>query len=331
MSSKCLTLMIAGLFLCGLGCESRQQKIARLLSNADAARENKQYAQAIKDYTEAINLNPEFAPAYPARAGIYILTAQYERALRDLDTGIRLAPTNALALEMRGMVYTQTKRYNAALTNFNLALKLRPSDVRVLKQRAQAFALSKDYTNAILDLTRAAELAPNDPGIYSYRGRLFTLADMTNNALDDFNEALDLKAEDFPALFGRAELEVKTGVYQKGARDFERALELRPDYPAAYNGYAWLLATCPDEQVRDGKKAVELANKACALSNWTNYAAVDTLAAAYAETGDYEQAVRYQKQAVGMEVPKDNLTNVANRIDLYQRHQPYRMSGKRYD
>jgi hypothetical protein len=97
---------------------------------------------------------------------------------------------------------------------------------------------------------------------------------------------------------------------------------------------AWLLATCPDDQIRDGKNAVTLATKACDLSKWEKYEYVDTLAAAYAETGDFEQAVKYQKQAASMDgIPEDNRTNVQKRIELYLQHKPYRKSKtyKNYD
>jgi hypothetical protein len=88
---------------------------------------------------------------------------------------------------------------------------------------------------------------------------------------------------------------------------------------------AWLLATCPDNSIRNGKKAVKLATQACDMTKWTNYAYVDTLAAAYAETGDFDGALKYQKQAANMDgIPEDNRTNVQGRIELYLQHKPYR-------
>ena len=102
---------------------------------------------------------------------------------------------------------------------------------------------------------------------------------------------------------------------------------MKPTAYAAMNLLAWLLATCPDDHMRDGKRAVELATKACELSKWKRYACVDTLAAAYAESRDFEQAVKYQKQAAAMDgIPEINRTNVLNRIELYLQHKPYRLN-----
>jgi hypothetical protein len=85
------------------------------------------------------------------------------------------------------------------------------------------------------------------------------------------------------------------------------------------------LATCPQDDIRDGKRAVALATKACELSKWKDANDIDTLAAAHAEAGSFSEAMKYQKKAleVGFE-DKADAENARQRLLLYEREKPYR-------
>ena len=85
-------------------------------------------------------------------------------------------------------------------------------------------------------------------------------------------------------------------IYDRAIEDATRALEINPYYSIGANQLAWMLATCPDPQYRDGKKAVALAEKVVDRFPEANF--MDTLAAAYAEAGNMEGAVRVQRLAV---------------------------------
>jgi tetratricopeptide (TPR) repeat protein len=83
--------------------------------------------------------------------------------------------------------------------------------------------------------------------------------------------------------------------YRKALELFHSALGQDPN-PAVLNEFAWFLATCPDQSQRNGKQAVQYAAKACELTEWKIANYIGTLAAAYAETGDFDTAMKYQKQ-----------------------------------
>jgi Flp pilus assembly protein TadD len=117
------------------------------------------------------------------------------------------------------------------------------------------------------------------------------------------------------------------GRYQDAKRALEMAVHLRPDDPTTLNDLAWMLATAQDKQVRNGHRAVNLASKACRLSRWTNAFAIDTLAAAYAEAGRFDEAVRYEQLAIQNLNPEDRndqLDGMLSRLQLYESGRPYR-------
>ena len=91
------------------------------------------------------------------------------------------------------------------------------------------------------------------------------------------------------------------------------------------NYFAWIYATCPEADLRDGKKAVELATKACELTKWNNPEYIDNLAAAYAETGDFESAVKLQSKAIQLLSERHVIStdSFKERLKLYESKKPF--------
>ena len=113
--------------------------------------------------------------------------------------------------------------------------------------------------------------------------------------------------------------------YDRAITDYSEAIRLNPNDALTFNNLAWVLATCPNDKVRDGKRAVEYATRACDLSNWNHFNNLDTLAAAYAECGDFKKAVRWQTKALTFGIEdKEILEQAQQRLKLYEGGNPYR-------
>ncbi len=112
------------------------------------------------------------------------------------------------------------------------------------------------------------------------------------------------------------------GQHNRAIEDHNHVVRLQPDDAEAHNLLAWLLATCADEKLRDGAKAVEHATRACKLTEWKSAEHLNTLAAAYAEAGQFESAIEWQTKTLKM-VPKDNKADYQSRLDLYRARKAY--------
>jgi serine/threonine-protein kinase len=159
---------------------------------------------------------------------------------------------------------------------------------------------------------------------YSNRGLALVNQGDYDKGIADLNEAIRLDAKFVQAYQDRARGWNKKGDYEKAIADFNATIQLDPKNAAAYNSLAWILATCPDGKVRDGKQAVVDATKGCELTNWNDPAYLDTLAAAYAEAGDFAAAVKWQEQAIKLVKDETSKKAFADRLALYQQRKPYR-------
>src|SRR5262249_47679628 len=144
-------------------------------------------------------------------------------------------------------------------------------------------------------------------------------------ALADYTACLALDPANATCHFNRAGVYEETKAYDRAGADYAEAIRLDPGDARFYNGQAWLLATCPDARSRNGGKAVASARRACELTGWKNPDYVDTLAAAHAEAGQFDEAVRFATQALNDPTfPRAEAADARKRLELYQKKQPYR-------
>ena len=135
---------------------------------------------------------------------------------------------------------------------------------------------------------------------------------------DDFGRRVGLREN---AVNGLAD----KGEHDKALADYAEAIRHDPQFLAAYNNLAWLLATRPERQLRDGPRAVVVATKACELTAWKNAECLDTLAAANAEAGDFSAAEQWEKRALEITHPGATAyRQFSQRLSLYRSNQPYR-------
>ncbi|MBD3878909.1 MAG: tetratricopeptide repeat protein [Quinella sp. 1Q5] len=207
---------------------------------------NQKFDDAIKLYTEAIELKPDNATAYNWRGNIRNVRASEkelvdknvaegkklrEQALDDLNRAIQLKPDYSEAYGNRGFVYYMAKNYPNAIKDFNRAIELNPRHVQNYVYRALYWKqIAKDNAHALADYNKALELDPKNAHVYMNRANFYRL-DMENYslAIEDLTKAIQFETQEFMIgyhYYDRGECYQKLKMYDKAIADFTQAIPL---------------------------------------------------------------------------------------------------------
>lgn len=284
-----------------------------------------QLSDAMADLEKAVQLEPFNIQALLHRGLAYSVQGQMDKALDDLDQAVKASPEEPDAYAYRGRVLLQIGKYDEAFDDLNTAVALRPNDPKTLAQRGLAQTQRGNLAFALADFDQAIRLNPTEPHLYAWRANALAETNQLDKALQDLNHAMAMNPRE-PSFYRiRGRTYTKQHKYAEALADMEHCRELNPSSFETCNSLAWLRATCPDSSFRNGAEAVKLATQACESTRFGLRAALDTLAAAYAEAGDFEQAVRYEKQALGsVGVQEKNRAEMQQRLELYQQKKPFR-------
>jgi tetratricopeptide (TPR) repeat protein len=285
----------------------------------------KKLDKALADYNEAIRLDPKHAVAYFDRSIVWFQKKELDKVLADCSEVIRLDPKYAVAYIIRGHVWFEKRELDKALAGYNESIRLDPIFAPAYIGRGHVWFKKRELDKALADYNEASRLDPKDPLPYIGRGNFWRAKKKWTKALADYNEASRLDPKHASPYIGRGNVWFDKKEWAKALADYNEASRLDPKDSSGYNGRAWIWATCPDAKYRDGKRAVESATRAYELTDWKDAGNLSTLAAAYAESGDFVAAVKWQEEALGVYKNDKDREQARARLELYRQKRPYRV------
>lgn len=229
-----------------------------------------------------------------------------------------------------GRVLLKLKQFQAALEQFQEAVRLAPDDALTHQLLGTMLSEMGNYDEAVPELKRAVELEPENGDAQYALGHSYSRQGKFADAEVAFAAAIRLKPEESQYRYDLGNALLMQSKFVESIGALREALRLRPDWPDAVNMLAWILSTNTDDSLRNGAEAVDLlerAQKNAEPESAVLMALLDTLAAAYAEVGRFDDAVKAQQQSIDLakKLAIDQpLAGMELRLQQYQDQQPYR-------
>jgi tetratricopeptide (TPR) repeat protein len=262
--------------------------------------------------------------SYLMLGNTYWESGNLDKAAENYGSALHVIPTSKTVRYQLGHVLLLLKKFEEAGIQFSEIVRLGPEDAFAHKCLGYTMAAQGKYAEAEAEFATALQLNPGDAAM---RNALAFVAQRAETAktLASLYEAL--KIQPTPEVHTRiAAIETTQGKFQDAPGHYLAALRLNPDAPDVLNNLAWLLATCPDAQIRNGTQAVGYAERACERTNYKQIIMVGTLAAAYAEAGRFDDAIATAEKACALAErsgEKDLLQKNQELLSMYRAHRSY--------
>ncbi len=306
------------------------------LARATQALQNNEPHEAIRDLTDALRHNPREGRAYSRRGVAHFMLKDFPEAASDLTAAIEI-DHDATDYVRRGQTFQAMGTPEEAIADFTQATQIDPQNVAAYYYLGDCLLQKDDRELAIAafsDAIRAAEGLKEPPeefsSAYALRAACNMQAEQFADAVADLTEAIRSGSLGLRPLYeSRASCFEKLGHlgparYDRWILDCLDRLDANADDPKAHNELAYYLATSPEAEIRDGKKALEHAQRACELTSWKEAEYLDTLAACYAEIGDFAQATGWSEKAIELAADAETAKYYQEALKLYRENKPYR-------
>jgi tetratricopeptide (TPR) repeat protein len=282
---------------------------------------------AIEEYQKVLELVPQFAEAHNNLGMVLLSRGQIDSAIEHFQRALELDPNHAAARMNLAKVLAGRGEIDQAISRSQAAIADNPENAEAHFSLANALFRRGEVSSAIAHYQMALEINPSFAAAHANLATALADGDDFDSAIDQYRAALKIEPDNKLA---RNNLGVVVSARENmlnTVAEQRKAVRLHPDDAVALNNLARTLATNPNASIRNGGKAVELAERAVKLSGRRKPSVLNTLAAAYAEAGRFSNAVQTAEQAEQLSSAAGDRAlaeQIRSRLELYRSGKPYR-------
>lgn len=285
---------------------------------------------AARHYAKALELDPD-DPNRSLRLGTLLgKQKKYAESIKYLRQCLELDPANASARNNLAIAMAKLNNPKEAIEQLTELLEDNPEDALAHRNLADLLMDSGDVPGAARHYAEAVRLKSEDQLALKGLGMTLARQGKFQEAYDTFTRVTELDPTDGRAWFGKGSMLEAQKKPKEAAAVYRKGLQSSPDDPLLLNAVAWHLATFYEAEARNGAEAVRLASAACKVTENKDPALLDTLAAAQAEAGLFDQAVETARKAAELASAAENepfAKAIRERLELYESHKPYHQAG----
>jgi tetratricopeptide (TPR) repeat protein len=290
--------------------------------------------KAIAQYKEILLLSPNSPEAHNNLGNALLKQGRADEAVAQFQEAIRLLPAYPDAHMNLGKALQQSGKLSEAIAHFAELLQVIPAvpeNASVRAEFIQALASVRGTQESIEKLEQTLRMNPEDAEAHNILGNLYRQSGRTADAIEHFEVSLKLKPKNAAARFDLGITFQQAGRLNEAIRNYSEALKINPDHILSLNRLAWLFSTNPEQSLRDAAKAVTLAEHACLITARKEVKPLDTLAAAYAEAGQFTDAISTAEKGLALAKAAKEQTmadEIQARLTLYRAGKPYREAAR---
>ena len=256
-----------------------------------------------------------------------------EAAVRHFYEALRIKPDLVAPLLNIGVTLREKGKIDEAVNHFLKVLLFKSDCVEAYYELGDTLEKRGDFVGAVKYYLEAIRIKPDQAKLYNNLGAMLAYQNKGKEAIGYFYKALQIDSSYAGAHYNLGKIFANQGRIKEAILNYRKALRFSPDMTEALYNLSWILACYEDGKYRNGEEAVELAERLCKITQYNQPLALDALAAAYAETGRFDEAVLTAKKALKLALdngPEELAVGLKNRLELYQKGHPYRQtpSGK---
>lgn len=286
----------------------------------------KQLAEDITGYETRIRLRPDDSTLRDDVALLYLAENKPEPGIGHFEVSLRLRPDSPAAHNNLGTALEAAGRLGDAERRYLEAIQLSPDYVIARNNLARIFTAQGKLAEATDQYRAVVRLSPDSADAQNNFGNILLARSYDAEATAPLERALQLNPNHPETHFNMARLLVRRGDDPNAMMHFRKALALRPEWASCLASLAWILATHTGRTMEDRREAVTLATRAASLTARQDGFVLDALAAAYAATGNFADALvtagaaLQQSSAAGL---TELSAGIQRRLSLYANGKPY--------